>query len=402
LKNAYEYLVKNNLCFYNESDEYFAGTTYYLDYYDDAEVLVTGDDVIGTLIHEFGHFQTEFNTDTDNEEAYFGENSYSPLGEFESQMFELLATDYYDEIYGEIADAMKFAKLVSNLQTIGRAAQMTAYELSLYSQETLNASDEELNEYLTNVFGDRWYEYCQFYFILPGGMLQYSLTMFDAAQVYDMFLHDKSTGVEKYFEACSYRGGTYDELTKKLGLVSAFDENAYEYLRDITDDIFKTEYNMDYQTALDYFENGTYLGNVYPTSQRVSVNGGETQTLFAYSSDGFNYIRIRDLARLLSGTDKQFDVEYDEETYTVNIIPDKPYTSDGTEMSDVTEPVETAGQKAAGTYSLLYNGERMGYGGAMFINGWNCYLLRGLAEYGSLGITVDYDAENDTVLIYTE
>ncbi len=363
---------------------------------------MSSDDVIGTLIHEFGHFQTEFNTDTDNEEAYFGENSYSPLAEFESQMFELLATDYYDEIYGENADAMKFKKLVSNLQTIGSAAQMTAYELSLYSQETLNTSDEDLNEYLTNVFGGEWYEYCQFYFILPGGMLQYSLTMFDAAQVYDMFLHDKKEGVEKYFEACSYRGGTYDELTKKLGLVSAFDENAYEYLCDITDDIFKTEYNMDYDTALDYFENGTYLGSVFPTVQKVSVNGGETQTLFAYSSNGFNYIRIRDLARLLSGTDKQFDVEYDAETNTVNIIPDKPYTSDGTEMIDVTEPVETAGQKAAGTYSLLYDGERMGYGGAIFVNGWNCYRLRGLAENGNLGIRVDYDEENNTVLIYTE
>ena len=33
----------------------------------------------------------------------------------------------------------------------------------------------------------------------------------------------------------------YDEVTEKLGLVSAFDDNAAEYLKSITNDIFKTE-----------------------------------------------------------------------------------------------------------------------------------------------------------------
>ena len=399
LKSAYEYMVRNNLCFWQKNDEKYTGSTYWMNHYDDSEVVVSSYDVISTLIHEFGHFQSHLNNETDNEDGYFGERT--PLVEFDSQMLELLAMDYYDEIYDENADAMRFYTLVSSLQGIGSAANLTACEMTLYSKHTLEAEAEEIDLYLKNAFGDEWYKNCEFYFTNPGTYIRYSLTMFAAAQVYDLYLRDKNAGVEKYFEACSYIGGTYDEVMKSLGLVSAFDENAVEYLQSITDNIFKTEYAIDYATALDYFENGTYLGTVYPTAQRVSVNGGEPQSLFAYNSGGYNYIRIRDLARLLSGTAAQFDVEYDEETFTVNIISGKPYTPDGTAMEEIPE-VETAGQKAAGTSALLCDGKQVSAGGQVFVNGWNCYLLRGLAERGVFDITVDYDEENDVVLIYTE
>ena len=42
------------------------------------------------------------------------------------------------------------------------------------------------------------------------------------------------------------------------------------------------------------------------------------------------------------------------------------------------------------------------FGGMIFVNGYNCFLLRGLAENKVLGINVDYDEETNTVLIYTE
>ena len=58
--------------------------------------------------------------------------------------------------------------------------------------------------------------------------------MFNAIQVYDIFLKDKQAGIDKYFEACACEGDTYEEVTEKLGLVSAFDDNAAEYLKSIT------------------------------------------------------------------------------------------------------------------------------------------------------------------------
>lgn len=399
LKAAYEYLVKNNLCFCGNGR--YRGATVPMASYGDAEILVSGSNVMGTLIHEFGHYQSFFNTEMSAEDVFFGIQYNSDLQELNSQAFELISTDYYSDIYSEDAEGKKFNKIVELLQNVAGISYPAMVEIALYTTDK-QMTDEEFNENLTNTFGPNWYVDRASYFTQPGTVIDYSLALFDAVQIYDIYLHDKEAGVQKYLEACSYTNGQYGELTEKLGLVSAFDENAVEYLEKITEDIFKTEYDIDYATAIDYFENKTYLGRVTPTCQRVSVNGGETRTLFAYNSNGYNYIRIRDLAMLLSGTDKQFDVEYDADTFTVNVIPDKPYVSDGSEMFDVVNPVETAGQKTAGTSALLYDGQDISSGGSVFVNGWNCYLLRGLANSGVFGMSVDYDEENDTVLIYTE
>ena len=401
LKKAYDYMVKNNLCFYDDNEKDVAGVTFRLIGSEDSEILAFGDnDVMRTLIHEFGHYQNFFGKEVDSEDYYFGTVHTSPIVEFDSQMFELIATDYYDEIYGDNAGAMKFDTLVSCFQIV-TSAKMAYFENSLYNDNVLKMSDEDLDKALTNQFGEEWYKTCQFCFTNPGTYLGYSLTMFNAIQVYDIFLKDKQAGIDKYFEACACEGDTYEEVTEKLGLVSAFDDNAAQYLKNITNDIFKTEYGIDYDTALDYFENGTYLGKVFPTEQKVSVNGGETQKLIAYNRDGFNYIKIRDLAKLLNGTSSQFDVEYDETVGKINIVTGKPYTANENDTDEIAE-VKTAGQKAAGTYSLCRNGENVRFGGMIFVNGYNCFLLRGLAENKVLGINVDYDEETNTVLIYTE
>ncbi|MCC8169701.1 MAG: hypothetical protein LIO59_04975 [Oscillospiraceae bacterium] len=400
LQAAYEYMVRNGLCFYDDNINNYLGTTYSLRTYGDAGVVVSyGSDLIGTLIHEFGHFQCDYGVESTGEEIFFGDTYSEPLSEYDSQGLELIATDYYDEIYGENADAMKFIRIVTLLQGLGYTAELTAAEMSLYNSDISSVSDEEIDEYLSGLYGDDWYEFCSQYFTNPGGYIKYSLTMFDVIQMYNLYLQDKEAGLEKYFEGCSYTGGTYEEATEKLGFISTFDENAAEYLNEITSDIFESEYGIDYETAIEYLENGTYLGKVYPTEQRVSVNGGEPQTLCAYNKDGYNYIRIRDLAALLSGTSAQFDVEYDEESYTVNIISDKPYTSDGTEMISEVTAVETAGIKESDTAALLLDGEDTYFGQAIFLNGWNCYLLRGLAENGIIDMDVDYDEENNVVLI---
>lgn len=403
LKTAYEYMIKNGLCFC-ESKPNYMGVTFPFITYGDAEVIVSNEyDAIGTLIHEFGHFQRNLGAEYDSEKVFFGGDGedYYPLTEFDSQMFELIAMDYYDEIYGENADAMRFNSLVNNFQGLGAAAQYTALELMLYNTDLSEMSDEALDEYLTGYGGEEWYINLSQFFTMPGNYIKYSLMMFDAIQLYDEYINDRSAGLKKYFDACELSGMTYGEATKELGLISAFDENAGEVLEKATDDIFKTLYDMDYATALDYFENGTYLGKVFPTRQRVSVNGGAPKTLYAYNSSGYNYIKIRDLAVLLDDTSARFDVEYDAQTNVVNMLTGRKYTPDGTETTAVSE-VETAGQKAAGTYDLLRDGEQIGFGRMIFVNGHNCFMLRGLAENGVLDIDVDYDADNDIVLITTK
>ncbi len=132
-------------------------------------------------------------------------------------MFELIATDYYDEIYGDNAGAMKFDTLVSCFQIV-TSATMAYFENSLYNDNVLKMSDEDLDKALTNQFGEEWYKTCQFCFTNPGTYLGYSLTMFNAIQVYDIFLKDKQAGIDKYFEACACEGDTYEEVTENSDL----------------------------------------------------------------------------------------------------------------------------------------------------------------------------------------
>lgn len=400
-KTAYEYLIRNGLCFYSNEGANYTGVTYYLNTYGDGEIVASGgDDVIGTLIHEFGHFQRGLTIETDAEESFF-RTDIDALAELDSQTFELIAMDCYDDIYAANADAMKYQKLISAAYQIPDTAAMAMYEISLYNMNIEDMSDEQLCDAMTKTFGDKWYEACRFYFIFPGRLLQYSLTMFAAVQIYDLYLNDREAGLQKYFEACEFDGEDYEELMDKLSLVSAFDDNAFEALEKSTDNIFKTLFDVDYAQALDYFENKIYLGRVFPTVQRVSVNGGAPETLYAYSSGGHNYIGIRDLAALLNGTSAQFDVEYDAQTATVNMITDKAYTPDGSELNTI-PAVETAGQKAAGTYELQRDGETVYAGGMVFVNSRNYFLLRGIAENNLLNIEVGYDAENNIVLLTTK
>ena len=65
-------------------------------------------------------------------------------------------------------------------------------------------------------------------------------------------------------------------------------------------------------------------------------------------------------------------------------------------------PCYTAGRKITVKGLMLHSVGCPQPKASVFVNGWNCYLLRGLAERGVLDITVDYDEENDVVMIWTE
>lgn len=400
-KSDYDYLVRNGLCFITDNGN-SRGFTNDLHSYGDAVIFASGTDNMSTLIHEFGHYQSFMNTDISSEDSYFGYIYNAGTQEINSQTFELISLDYYNEIYGADADLRKINNLTGCMQSISNVSNLAAFECTIYNAKMSreNLSDEEFDEFIINYLGENWFVNSQLLFLSPGYYINYAITMFDALQIYDLYLKDNKTGLDKYFEACSYDKNSYADVTEKLGLTSAFDENAREVLENVTNDIFGYLYNVDYKTALNYFENETYLGKVFPTSQRVSVNGGEPQTLFAYTSSDYNYIGIRDLATLLNGTSAQFDVEYDEKTATVNILSGKPYTPNGTETT-MTANVETAGQKAAGTFALLRDGQQMKTGGMVYVNGYNYFRLRGLQENGVVDITVDYDEATNTVLINT-
>jgi len=68
-----------------------------------------------------------------------------------------------------------------------------------------------------------------------------------------------------------------------------------------------------------------------PTAASVFVDG-ETIAFDAYHIEGNNYFKLRDLAYVLNGTDKQFSVEWDGEAQKIILVSGEEYTPDGSEM----------------------------------------------------------------------
>ena len=68
-----------------------------------------------------------------------------------------------------------------------------------------------------------------------------------------------------------------------------------------------------------------------PTSSSVYVNGKQI-SFDAYSIDNSNYFKLRDLAYVLNGTEKQFGVSWNSSKNAIEIVCGIPYTAVGGEL----------------------------------------------------------------------
>lgn len=73
------------------------------------------------------------------------------------------------------------------------------------------------------------------------------------------------------------------------------------------------------------------VAQAMPTNDKLTANG-KVQNATVYKINGSNYFKIRDLAAILNGTGKQFEVGYDGGTKSVTAETGKAYTSNGTEL----------------------------------------------------------------------
>jgi alpha-tubulin suppressor-like RCC1 family protein len=131
-----------------------------------------------------------------------------------------------------------------------------------------------------------------------------------------------------------------------------------------------------------------------PTASTVLVNG-ETVAFDAYNINGNNYFKLRDLAYVLTGTEKQFEVGYDETTKTIKLTGGQSYTTVGGEMDG-----KGAGDKTAtSTASKIYlDGEEITFT-VYNINGNNYFKLRDIGMTFDFG--VDWDGARRAIVIDT-
>lgn len=136
-----------------------------------------------------------------------------------------------------------------------------------------------------------------------------------------------------------------------------------------------------------------------PSAARALING-KVHVLAGYLIDGAYYVRLRDLAAALSGTEKQVSVLWDEEQQAVVMASGQPYAQPDQEAAAASTAVQTA--TAAGAMFVL---DEMplalsGEPGAIHVYKIldNHYIkLRDLAAKFSLQI--DWDQENGTIKI---
>ncbi len=127
--------------------------------------------------------------------------------------------------------------------------------------------------------------------------------------------------------------------------------------------------------------------------QNLNVNGVSKQ-LNAYNISGSNFVKLRDIASLLLGTNKQFSVGYNEVTNAIALLSGGYYTSNGqenialTQSKDIMISIQTVTLDNQPTVMTAYN-----------IDGNNYVMLRDLAVLLNFGLT--YNSATDTIQITT-
>lgn len=130
------------------------------------------------------------------------------------------------------------------------------------------------------------------------------------------------------------------------------------------------------------------------TSSKVLVNGSAVE-FDAYNIKNSNYFKLRDVAKVVSGTDKQFEVTWDGSKDAINLISGKAYTVAGGELSKG----DGTAKNAALSTSLIYKDGVVVLLTAYTIDGSNYFKLRDLGQ--AFNFNVSWDAASNAITIDT-
>lgn len=124
----------------------------------------------------------------------------------------------------------------------------------------------------------------------------------------------------------------------------------------------------------------------------ISVDG-KAQSVSCYNIKGYNYFKLRDVAKLMMGSQKGFEVIVDEGTPVV--VRDSSYTESGDELQALSS------NKLKVNPKFQYLGMRPSYTSLIVksynIGGYNYMSLRDVAE--AANFKVGYDAPSRTIVI---
>ena len=114
-----------------------------------------------------------------------------------------------------------------------------------------------------------------------------------------------------------------------------------------------------------------------------------------YNIDGSNYVRLRDIAYLLNGTDSQFSVNQDSAESTVSLVTGEAYLADGSEL--VTSDTNKSCTAVPCSLSVQIDGETVTGLSAYHIGSRDYFKLRDLGN--ALGFAVKYNAAANAAVV---
>ena len=152
--------------------------------------------------------------------------------------------------------------------------------------------------------------------------------------------------------------------------------------------------NQDAPMAFTYYPGNGYSKTTVANNQPLYVDTTKYNAL-AYNINGNNYFKLRDIAKLLDGTVKTFDVKYDAATNSIDMLSYFDYTPAGGELTPGDGATRTAYSSSA---FLTYDGIPVS-ATCYNIDGNNYFKLRDVTD--ALDCRVDWDEANQLIKINT-
>ncbi|WP_058302249.1 stalk domain-containing protein [Gorillibacterium timonense] len=128
-----------------------------------------------------------------------------------------------------------------------------------------------------------------------------------------------------------------------------------------------------------------------PSVSKVLVNGKQV-SFEAYSINNSTYFKLRDIAKAVNGTDKNFEVGWDGEHNAISLTSGEAYTAVGGELA---VSANLKAKKATLSTAKVYLDDEEIKLTAYTIGGNNYFKLRDLAQ--ELGFTITFDSKTNTI-----
>ncbi len=132
-----------------------------------------------------------------------------------------------------------------------------------------------------------------------------------------------------------------------------------------------------------------------PSEQKVIFDEVEID-IKGYNIDGNNYYRLRDLAALLTGSDVNFNVEYDEAYNYIEMTRQSGYAKQSGDLTFGNQKIDSISESYQRTF---VDGDKVILSGYL-INNNNYYKLRDLGKV--IGFPVDFNEDSNSVIIKNE